>query len=721
MTGPGATREKTASAEKEPAEATQGLLRQLPRLPGTALPKSTGLLLVLVAILVIELLRLAGVMVPAPGAILLLAVAYATWLDGVRTGMLAGLVLIVYEVADYVWRGTVLIDTSDPVLRASGFAVITALMVALIGAFRRRLDALLRKERKLLEEAESKHSELEAALGRVQRAQEAIRFQARLLDAVGQAVIATDQRGRIIYWNGPATTLFGVSAASARGRPITDVMPDPPGGRLGTLDRMRRGVGGSGEVEVNRVDGSAVTVMYHDAPIRDDDEGRPTGLVRIIADMTRRKQVERAQRLLADAASALAASMDYEATVRSVARLCVPSFADCCLIDVVEENGSARRLEAAHIDRARESDLRNAAAPYEVGTGSLNPVAEVIHTGLPRFYPKITDATLDEARDASHAAWLRSFGFRSAIVAPLRAGGNTLGAISFYRLGLSPEYSEPDLLLAEELASRAATAIHQARLYEAAMIANRVKSDFLAVMSHELRTPLTTITGYTDLMLANVPEPLPEKHHRYVDRIRLAATHLLSLIEQILVYARLEAGRERMHPERIAVSELLDDTGALIEPVATEHGIRFRVEPVPADTYLESDKTKVRQILLNLLANAVKFTDEGEVLLSAKRERGNIEFTVRDTGIGISARDLDHIFDPFWQVDQSSTRRAGGAGIGLAVTRRLARMLGGDVTVESRPGGGTRFTVRLPIGWTGADVEAPATVSHEVDRLEARG
>jgi signal transduction histidine kinase len=237
------------------------------------------------------------------------------------------------------------------------------------------------------------------------------------------------------------------------------------------------------------------------------------------------------------------------------------------------------------------------------------------------------------------------------------------------------------------------------------MIANRAKSDFLAVMSHELRTPLTTITGYTDLMLADVPTALDGKHHAYVKRIRLAASHLLSLIEQILIYARLDARREQPQPERVPVADVLRDAAALIEPVARERGISFSIESVDADTFIESDKTKLRQILLNLLANAVKFTDEGEVRIGAVASNGNVTFTVRDTGIGIEARHLASIFDPFWQVDQSSTRRAGGAGLGLSVTRKLARMLGGEVGVTSEPGGGTTFTVRLPLIWEPADTE----------------
>lgn len=697
----------TGQPKRANAPTGPGLLRQLPRLPGTAVPRSTGLLLVVGTVLFVEFMQLAGVVVPAPAAILLLAVAYATYLDGVRVGVVAGIITVAYEFSDYFWRGSFLIDSSGPLMRGAGLATLTVLTIVLMAGFRRRLDALLVKERRLLEEAEAQRNEVAAALARVERAQEAIRFQARLLDAVGQAVIATDRRGRIVYWNGPAATLFGLTAAQAQGRPITDVMPDPPG-RIGTLERMRRGLAGSGEIEVRRPDERRVTVLFSDAPIRDDDEERPIGLVRTATDMTMRKHAEQAQRLLADAGSALASSMDYEMTIRSVARLCVPAFADCCLIDVVEDDGAPRRLEAVHVDGQLEADVRTTGPGLETGTDLQSPVAEVMRTGLPRYYPHITESTLRQLPDSAHALWLRRLGFTTAIISPLRAAGQTLGAISFYRRASDAAYAESDLLLAEEVANRAAAAIQQARLFESATVANRAKSDFLAVMSHELRTPLTTITGYTDLMLADVPTALPPKHRAYVERIRLAAAHLLSLIEQILVFTRLEASREQMQPERIAVSEVLRDAAALIEPVARERGIRFSVQAVGADTFIESDKTKLRQILLNLLANAVKFTDEGEVRLAATTVNGRVVFTIRDTGIGIDPEHLGSIFEPFWQVDQSSTRRAGGAGIGLSVTRKLAHMLGGEVAVASDPGGGTTFTVRLPVGWPGSQDAGPS-------------
>jgi signal transduction histidine kinase len=327
-------------------------------------------------------------------------------------------------------------------------------------------------------------------------------------------------------------------------------------------------------------------------------------------------------------------------------------------------------------------------------------VARVILTGRPVFIARIDEAVQRRiARSDEQYDAIRRLNFQSAIIVPLRAGGRVLGSMGFFRDAGNRRFDQRDTLFADELSNRTSAAIQQSRLFEEARSANKAKSDFLAVMSHELRTPLTTVTGYTDLMLAGVPEPLPEKAEAYVRRIRVAAGHLLGLIEQILVYTRLEIGREQPHPERLHVVEIVREAASLIEPVSAERGIRFRVEPVDPSLVMETDPTMVRQILLNLLSNAVKFTDRGEVTLTARGDKYDIVFEVRDTGIGIAAEHVEHIFDPFWQVDQSATRRAGGTGLGLSVTRRLARFLGGEVVVESLVGSGSTFLARLPMDW----------------------
>jgi len=225
--------------------------------------------------------------------------------------------------------------------------------------------------------------------------------------------------------------------------------------------------------------------------------------------------------------------------------------------------------------------------------------------------------------------------------------------------------------------------------------ANRAKAVFLATMSHELRTPLNAIIGYSDLLEAEIAGPLTSGQQAQLKRIDMGARHLLQIIEEILTFSRIEAGREGVQIETLDLAELVRETAALLEPLAAAKGLHLSYH-APARLEAESDPGKVRQILLNLLSNAVKFTDEGEVRMEAWREEDEIVLRVSDTGLGIAPEHLHRIFEPFSQIEQAPSRRAGGTGLGLSVTQQLARLLGGDISVESTPGAGSRFVVRLP-------------------------
>jgi PAS domain S-box-containing protein len=226
--------------------------------------------------------------------------------------------------------------------------------------------------------------------------------------------------------------------------------------------------------------------------------------------------------------------------------------------------------------------------------------------------------------------------------------------------------------------------------------ASRAKSEFLAVMSHELRTPLSAIIGYEELLFDGITGPVNEGQRTQLARIKASATHLLSLIDEVLTLSRVEAGREVSHPECVPVYAALHDASMITEPLALEKHLELRAEPVPKDLEVWADPTKMRQILLNLITNAVKFTDTGSVVLESRRVSDSVEIMVRDTGIGIAPADHDRIFDTFWQVEQKSTRKVGGTGLGLSVSRRLARLMNGDLTVQSELGAGSTFTLRLP-------------------------
>jgi signal transduction histidine kinase len=246
---------------------------------------------------------------------------------------------------------------------------------------------------------------------------------------------------------------------------------------------------------------------------------------------------------------------------------------------------------------------------------------------------------------------------------------------------------------------------------EEAERASRVKSDFLAVMSHELRTPLNAIIGYDELLAMEVSGPVNAAQREYLQHIRDAASQLLCLIDQTLDLARLESGREEVSREPIDGGRLLAEAVALVEPLAAQRGLDLAATLPAESVVLETDGAKLRQILLNLLSNALKFTTDGRVDAGVSVSGGTVRFTIADTGPGIGEADVERVFERFVQADADATRRHGGAGLGLAVSRDLARLLGGDILLESTPGRGSVFTVELPVvtsASTAGGSEAPA-------------
>jgi signal transduction histidine kinase len=227
--------------------------------------------------------------------------------------------------------------------------------------------------------------------------------------------------------------------------------------------------------------------------------------------------------------------------------------------------------------------------------------------------------------------------------------------------------------------------------------ANRAKTEFLAVMSHELRTPLNAVIGYADLLADEVVGPINETQRAHLGRVQASAQHLVSLIDGVLALARGDAVRDELHLELTDVCALGRQSAALLEAAAAAKGLRIDLAVPSEPQIIETDETKVRQILINLLSNAIKFTDRGAIGLTLQSSDGRVAFEVRDTGIGIAPEHHERIFEPFWQVDQSKTRRVGGTGLGLSVTRGFARLLGGDVTLASAPGRGSTFSVVLPV------------------------
>jgi signal transduction histidine kinase len=241
--------------------------------------------------------------------------------------------------------------------------------------------------------------------------------------------------------------------------------------------------------------------------------------------------------------------------------------------------------------------------------------------------------------------------------------------------------------------------------------AYRLKSEFLANMSHELRTPINALIGYAALMLDRIYGDLTTKQEEGLHRIQVSSQHLLALINDILDLAKIEAGKMPVHLERVSLNDVVQEVAAQMEPMVKRKGLEFNVQLPGEPVSMETDRTKVKQIVLNLISNAVKFTARGSVSISTRANGKEVRIAVSDTGIGIRPQDLEVIFEEFRQVDQSRTREYGGTGLGLSITRKLIALLGGDIAVASQYGRGSTFTVILPIN------SQPLTADEQVTRV----
>jgi signal transduction histidine kinase/CheY-like chemotaxis protein/HAMP domain-containing protein len=298
-------------------------------------------------------------------------------------------------------------------------------------------------------------------------------------------------------------------------------------------------------------------------------------------------------------------------------------------------------------------------------------------------------------------------GYRARLLVPLMRFNEVMGALVVRRKAPG-EFSKNTIDLLRTFAAQSVLAIQNARLFQEIEeksrqleLASQHKSQFVASMSHELRTPLNAIIGLTEMMVTNGARFGTEKAAEPLKRVHRAGQHLLGLINQVLDLSKIEAGKLELNPESVSLAPLIDEVIGTARQLAQQNKNNLVVEAQEKLGALTLDPMRLRQILLNLLSNACKFTTQGEVKLRVRKVadgRNWVEFAVADTGIGMTAEQQAKLFEEFTQADSSTARRYGGTGLGLAITRKLARMMGGDVTVASEPGKGSVFTVRLPAG-----------------------
>ena len=439
---------------------------------------------------------------------------------------------------------------------------------------------------------------------------------------------------------------------------------------------------------------------------------------------------------LAETSRCLAQSLDYESTLRTVAGLALPVLGSWCIVDVVEADGSMRRIAVVHPDPGKQALAAGLTESWPPRRDDPIGAPMAIRSRQVEVIPTVDDDMLvGVARDEDNLRILRALGIGSVIVIPLIARGTVLGALTLVSADSGRPYAQCDLDLAEDLGTRCAMAIDNARLHGAARSAgtdvalvnerlliasireqeladeareaNLAKTRFLSAMSHELRTPLNAIVGYADLFDLEVAGPLTAGQRAYLARMRASSTHLIRLVDDVLDLARVEAGRSDVRQESAPAAPAISDAVGVVEPQAAARGIAIDLGDGATCSYI-GDQDRVRQIIINLLANAVKFTESGgritvscgtTIDLDAGAHPGGegpwVFIRVADTGMGIAEELRESVFEPFVQADQGHTRKQGGTGLGLTISRELARRMGGDLTLQSVQGEGSCFTLWL--------------------------
>lgn len=533
-----------------------------------------------------------------------------------------------------------------------------------------------------------------------------------IVSIAADAIISVNAEQRIVLFNQGAEEIFGYASADVLGKPLDILLPDRFRAahtrhmvEFSRSEATARRMGEREEITGRRANGEEFPADASISRLKVNGQQLFTVVLR---DITDRKRAEETQRFLAEASSVLTSSLDYEGTLRSVARLVVPRFADWCVIYIVQE-GQIHRVETAHADPEREKAAR-ALKRYVLDPSRPHPVFPVIETGEADLIEDVPASLIPSvAQDVEHRDLLQALGLGSIVIVPLVARGETLGAMAWIREPGNSRYRTDDLPIAEEIGRRAALAIDNAALYRQARQAIAARDEVMAIVSHDLGNPLSAIFVGTRLLKRHLESGNGDaKGVRQVEDIRRAASQMERLIGDLLEIHRIEAGRLEVELEPQSLGRLVEEVCRSIEPLAADKSIRLDwTEASQVPLRIQADHDRFLQAMSNLLGNAVKFTPEGGVVSVHVAERdGGCTISVLDTGPGIAPQDLPHIFDRFWQPRKQGRQ---GVGLGLAIAKGIVEAHGGEIRAENRNERGAAFHISLPCVGVPVSAEHSAT------------
>jgi PAS domain S-box-containing protein len=511
-------------------------------------------------------------------------------------------------------------------------------------------------------------------------------------------IVVADARGNIEFLNPRFQEITDAPLEEVLGRGwLSFVHPDD---RRWLLDRFRAdfAAGRDAEAEV-RIDTRPHIdswIKLRASPMFTQDRD-VTGYVATVEDITDRKLSEQRLAFLADAGAILSKSLDVRETMEGIVNLSVPRFADMAMVNLLDSEQKLRTVSVAHADTNIGAILRKQYHESPPDYQEPHAVARVLRTGVPELIRDISEDRWSQiARTDEHRRLVYMFQPRSALVLPLVARGITLGIMSFVYSTSGRRYSETDLGFGIDLAERAALAIDNARLYQEAQDAIRIREEFLSIASHELKTPLTSVKGYAQI-LERVANRTPAHVSKVASRVREQAERLEALINDLLDVSRIQQGRLDLRLTEFDIAALAADVLVRFREGLEATSIHTLLLEAEKPVHGVWDAERIDQVLTNLLSNALKYSPDGGTV--RVRVEGNEDvciLQVSDEGIGIPEEDQSDLFQPFKRTSHHPTNVT-GTGLGLFIVRRIIEQHGGDIDVESNPGVGTTFTVRLPL------------------------
>jgi PAS domain S-box-containing protein len=541
---------------------------------------------------------------------------------------------------------------------------------------------------------------LEARVRDQQAADEALRASeakfSGILEIAADAIISVDESQRIVHFNHGAEEIFGYRAEEAIGQhlaallpPRTRAMHEAHMQRFASGPDVARRMGERREIFGVRKNGAEFPAEASISKLN-----TPGGVLYtvVLRDVTERKRAEEDERFLASASAELGKSLELDEELRVVADLPVPHLADACLIDFAIGDDAYRRVVSAR-QRDDLTPALNALAALPLTVDSPSPIIDVIRRGLTEFVPAVDDAWLEANEEQPSIPEWRRLGARALLILPLTGGGQTLGALTLISVG-GRSFGGDQQALAEKYAAVAAGAVANARLYGIAQRANRARDDVLGVVSHDLRNPISAI-AMCARALERTPPSDEAARQQLLLTIRESTEWINRLIQDLLDVAMIESGKLSLQLREQEPAPLALQARHMFEVEAAGHDIQLDAKIATNLPLVYADGARIVQVLGNLLRNAIKFTPNGGRIAVVVHDRGGrVEFSVEDSGPGISLENQARLFDRYWQ--SSNGARARGAGLGLSIAKGIVDAHGGEIWVRSNPGQGSTFAFAIP-------------------------